>query len=137
MGKIIAIDFGMKRCGIAITDDLKIIASPLGFQDSATIFTFLSQLIKKEIVECIVIGEPRRLNYEMSTTTEIVHKFGDRLQQLYPSILIKYIDERLTSKIAQNTLIESGIGKKKRQEKGRLDAISATLILQTYLESPH
>jgi putative Holliday junction resolvase len=137
MGKILAIDFGTKRCGIAITDDLKIIASPLGVQDSAGIFTYLSQLLKKEAIDCIVIGEPRRLNYEMSITTEIVHKFGNRLQQLYPSIPIKYIDERLTSKIAQNTLVESGLGKKKRQEKGRLDVISATLILQTYLESPH
>lgn len=136
MGKILAIDFGIKRCGLAITDDLQIIASPLGFQDSATIFTFLSQLLLRENIECIVIGEPRRLNYEMSATTEMVHKFGDRLQKLHPHIAIKYVDERLTSKIAQSTLLDSGIGKKKRREKGRLDAISAALILQTYLESP-
>ena len=135
MGKILAIDFGMKRCGIAITDELKIIASPLPTQDSTKIITFLKNIVTKERIEKIILGEPKTLSNTFSTTTNMVHQFKNKLEELFPDIPIQLVDERLTSVIAQHTLLNSGIGKQKRQDKSKLDAIIATLILQSYLQS--
>jgi putative Holliday junction resolvase len=135
MGKVLGIDFGMKRCGIAITDELKIIASPLETVDSKIIITYLKQIVLKENIEKIVLGEPKRLNNEDSQTTLYVRQFAEKLKELFPHLAIQLVDERLTSKMAQHTLINSGLNKKQRRDKSRLDTISATLILQTYLQS--
>ena len=135
MGKILAIDFGLKRTGIAITDENKIIASGLTTVDSKEMMNFLIKLTKKEAIETIVLGEPKRLNNEDSHITANVRLLKEALEKQFPKITIKLIDERFTSKMAFQTMIDGGLKKKQRQDKGLIDEISATIILQSYLYS--
>jgi putative Holliday junction resolvase len=134
MGKFLGIDYGMKRTGIAITDDYKIIASPLTTVDTKDILNFLAELCKKEVIEAIVLGEPKYLNGTESEMTQNVHAFKLKLEKLLPTIPIHLEDEFYTSKIAADTMVRAGYKKKDRRDKRNLDKISAALILQSFME---
>ena len=133
MGKIVAIDFGLKRTGIAITDASNIIASPLTTVDSVNLMSYLIALVEKEKVATIVIGDPKRLNNEATHITENVYLLKEALEKQFPSLKIVLVDERFTSKIAFQSMLDNGMKKKQRQEKGMIDQISAAIILQSYL----
>lgn len=133
MGKIVAIDFGLKRTGIAITDASNIIASPLTTVDSIHLMTFLIETVKKENVTTIVMGDPKRLNNEATHITENVYLLKEALEKQFPTVKIELMDERFTSKMAFQSMIDNGMKKKQRQEKGMIDQISAAIILQSYL----
>ncbi|MFA5573897.1 MAG: Holliday junction resolvase RuvX [Brumimicrobium sp.] len=131
--RIIGIDFGLKRTGIAITDENNIIASGLTTVLSSELMTFLKKIVVEKNVGKIVLGEPKRLNMEDSHTSENVRLFKEALTKEFPDIEIIMMDERFTSKLAMDALIRGGVPKKKRREKGILDEVSATIILQSYL----
>ncbi|MCF6181130.1 Holliday junction resolvase RuvX [Lutibacter sp.] len=133
MGRILAFDFGTKRTGIAITDELQIIASGLTTVDTKKIFSFLTAYLKKENVELFIVGEPKQLNNTESESEQFIKPFILKLSQTFPKIPIKRVDERFTSKMAFQSMIDSGLKKKQRQNKALIDEISATLILQSYL----
>lgn len=133
MGKILAIDFGLKRTGIAITDASNIIASPLTTVDSIHLMTFLIDTVKKENVTIIVMGDPKGLNNEATHITENVYLLKEALEKQFPTVKIELMDERFTSKMALQSMIDGGMKKKQRQEKGMIDQISAAIILQSYL----
>lgn len=133
MGKIVAIDFGLKRTGIAITDASNIIASPLTTVDSVNLMSYLIALVEKEKVASIVIGDPKRLNNEATHITENVYLLKEVLEKQFPSLKIVLVDERFTSKMAFQSMLDNGMKKKQRQEKGMIDQISAAIILQSYL----
>lgn len=133
MARILAIDFGEKRTGIAITDELQLIASGLTTVNTKTIFSFLSDYLEKESVELFLVGEPKKLNNIPSDVEKHIAIFISKLTKSFPTIPIKRIDERFTSKMAFQTMIDSGLGKKKRRNKALIDEISATIILQSYL----
>ncbi|MFC4633406.1 Holliday junction resolvase RuvX [Dokdonia ponticola] len=133
MGRIIAIDYGTKRTGIAVTDELQIIASGLTTVDTKTLIPFLKEYIQKEKVEAMVIGEPKRMNNEASDVEADILRFRESVLKTFPDLKIIRQDERFTSKMAFQTMIDSGIGKKKRKNKALVDQISATIILQDYL----
>jgi len=135
MGKVLAIDFGLKRTGLAITDASKIIASGLTTVDSKELMNFLVGITQKENIEKIILGEPKRLNNEPSHITANVHLLKEALEKQFPTIPIQLIDERFTSKMAFQTMIDGGLSKKQRQNKALIDEISATIILQSYLAS--
>jgi putative Holliday junction resolvase len=135
MGKLVAIDFGLKRTGIAITDENQIIASGLKTVDSKDLMTFLKELISKDKIEAIVVGLPKRLNNEPTHITENVLLLKEALEKQFSTIQIHLLDERFTSKMAFQTMIDSGLSKKQRQNKGLIDEISATIILQSFMES--
>ncbi|MCO5249248.1 MAG: Holliday junction resolvase RuvX [Chitinophagales bacterium] len=135
MGKILAIDYGVKRVGLALSDEMKIFAFGHSTVDTKNIQQELKKLIEKEKIEKIVLGEPKRLNNEISETTQIVYRFRADLNKWFPSLDVVLVDERFTSKMAQNTIINSGLRKKARSNKALVDTISATIILQTYLET--
>ena len=135
MGRIIAIDYGKKRTGLAVTDPLKIIAGGLKTLPSHEVISFLAQYIKENEVETILLGEPRQMNYEFSENRQRVEIFKKQLQKTIHSIEIIMVDERFTSKLAHQTMIEAGLKKTKRQNKELVDELSAIIILQTYLES--
>jgi|SRR5690606_14086147 len=135
MAKIIGIDYGTRRVGIAETDDLQIIASALTTVSTIEIFKFLDAYCSKNSVEAAVIGLPVRSNGELNEVEEDILKFITKFSNKYPKIRIERINEAFTSKLAMQAMIQSGAGKKKRREKGNLDKISATLILQQYLEN--
>lgn len=134
MARILAFDFGEKRTGIAVTDELQLIASGLKTVETKNIFTFLDSYLSAEKVELIVIGEPKQMDYSVSESEELISKFIKKLTTIHPNILIKRVDERFTSKMAFQTMIDSGLSKGKRKNKALIDEISATIILQTYLE---
>ncbi len=133
MGRIIAIDYGTKRTGIAITDELQMIASGLTTVDTTVLLPFLKDYFEKEDVESMVIGEPKRMNNEPSDVENDILRFRESVLKTFPNLKIIRQDERFTSKMAFQTMIDSGIGKKKRQNKALVDQISATIILQDYL----
>jgi len=133
MGRIMAIDYGGKRCGIAITDESQIIASGLTTIDTKDILSWLKDYVSKEEVELFVVGEPKRLHGEPSESEKLIKPFLEKLNKLIPEIPVKRLDERFTSKMAFDTMIASGISKKKRRDKALVDQISATIILQDYL----
>lgn len=135
MGKIVAIDFGLKRTGLAITDELKIIAAPLTTVESNELMAFLRSLVQKDKIEAIVLGEPKRMNNEDTHISENVRLLREALVKEFPGQKIEMVDERFTSKMAAQSMVVSGMSKKKRQEKGTIDMISATIILQSYLDS--
>ena len=135
MGKIVAIDFGLKRTGVAITDENQIIASGLKTVDSKDLMTFLKELVSKDKIEAIVVGLPKRLNNEPTHITENVLLLKEALEKQFTTIQIHLLDERFTSKMAFQTMIDSGLSKKQRQNKGLIDEISATIILQSFMES--
>ncbi|WP_299523684.1 Holliday junction resolvase RuvX [uncultured Lutibacter sp.] len=134
MGRILAIDYGEKRTGIAITDELQIIASGLTTIDTKKIFSFLTDYLKNENVELFVVGEPKQMNNTESESAQFIKPFIIKLSQTFPKIPIKRVDERFTSKMAFQSMIDSGLKKKHRQNKALIDEISATIILQTYLQ---
>lgn len=134
MGRIIALDYGTKRVGIAVTDPMKIIASPLDTIHSADLIKFLETYISSEDVETLVIGLPKRLNNTDSDITQLIREFTVYMTRKFPQLKIENIDERFTSKIAFGAMIDGGLKKKKRQEKGTIDKLSATIILQSYME---
>ncbi len=130
-----AIDYGGKRTGIAVTDELQIIASGLTTVDTKELFSFLENYLKTEKVSKIIVGEPKRMNNEASTIAGVINTFVEKLSNLYPQIEIVRIDERFTSKIAFQTMIDSGLKKKQRRNKALVDEIAATILLQDYMSS--
>ena len=134
MGRIIAIDYGLKRTGLAVTDPEKIIASPLDVVPSAKCIDYLIKYIGREDVETLILGLPIDLQSRETHATKPVKKFASELANVFPEIPIHMVDERFTSKMALDTMIMSGAKKKDRRKKGNLDKISATIILQSYLE---
>ena len=134
MGRILSIDFGTKRCGIAVTDPERIIATGLTTVSTKDIFDFLEKYIAEETVDIIVLGDPKQLDGSENDVSAKVDRLASVLTKTYPNIKIDRIDERYTSKQAQETLILSNTKKKKRRDKSLLDKISATIILQTYLD---
>ncbi len=135
MGRIVAVDYGSKRVGLAATDPLKIIASPLGTFHSAEVIDFIAKYHESEGIETIVVGMPRTLANEETNATPLVKGFITLLKKKLPNLPIVTIDERFTSKIATQAMITGGMKKKDRRVKGNVDKISATLILQSYLDS--
>lgn len=135
MAKIIGIDYGTRRIGIAETDDLQIIASALTTVPTNEIYKFLDDYCAKNSVEAAVIGLPVRMSGELNEVEEDILRFIKKFSNKNPEIRIERINEAFTSKLAMQAMIQSGAGKKKRREKGNLDKISATLILQQYLEN--
>ena len=135
MAKAIGIDYGKKRIGIAISDSLPIIASVLTTIDTPNIFTFLKELLEKEEIDCFVVGEPRNLNNTATDSTAITEEFVVTLSKKHPQIPIKRIDERFTSKIAKQSILDAGIKKMKRRNKALVDKVSAVIILQSYLDT--
>ena len=134
MGKALGIDFGTKRTGIAITDAMQIIASGLTTVATHSLDDFISNLLKKEVIECFVVGDPKNLNGTATNCTVHVNAFVRRIEQKYPKIPIHQIDERFTSKIAKQSILASGVKKKVRRNKALVDQVSATIILQDYLD---
>lgn len=135
MGRIMAIDYGRKRCGVAVTDPLRIIANALTTVSTNELLTFILNYVKKETVDIIVIGEPKDMQNNPSESSRYIEPFIKQLKKNLSDIEIKRYDERFTSKIAFQTMIDAGLGKKKRQNKALVDTISATLILQSYMEA--
>ncbi|MDR0605239.1 MAG: Holliday junction resolvase RuvX [Bacteroidales bacterium] len=135
MGRILAIDYGMKRVGIAVTDTLQIIANGLTTVSVEEIFPFLKAYVQKENVELFIVGEPKQMNYTNSDASKYIEPFVKKLKKDFPDIPVKRVDERFTSKMAFQTMIDAGLNKKKRQNKALIDTISATIILQSYMES--
>jgi putative Holliday junction resolvase len=133
MARILAIDYGKKRSGLAVTDPLKIIASGLATVDTDQLVYFLKKYLASEEVELILLGHPKRLDGSDNDITPKVEKFGGQLQKLFPAIPVQLIDERFTSKMAFQAMIDSGLKKKDRQNKALIDEISATILLQGYL----
>ncbi len=135
MGRILAIDYGQKRVGVAATDELQIIASGVATVHVKDIWVFLKDYLEKEDVDCIVVGKPTDMKNRPSDSSRFVEPFVNKLKKTFPHIKIDRYDERFTSRIAQDTMLAGGLGKKKRQNKALVDTISATLILQSYMES--
>ncbi|MGM0613217.1 MAG: Holliday junction resolvase RuvX [Bacteroidota bacterium] len=136
MGRIVAIDYGRKRVGIAVTDPGKIIANSLTTVHSKDIFTFLKDYVNKEEVEGVVVGEAKQMDNSASESAEFIEPFVKKLKKTFPEIPVERVDERFTSKMALDAMIQGGTKKKDRQDKGRIDAVSATIILQSYMEKP-
>ena len=135
MAKALGIDYGKKRVGIAISDSLQIIASALTTINTPNIFTFLKDLLEKEEIDCFVVGKPKNLDGTTTDSTEITKEFVAKLSKKYPHISIKRIDERFTSKIAKQSILDAGIKKMKRRDKALVDKVSAAIILQSYLDA--
>lgn len=133
MARILSIDFGKRRTGIAITDELQIIASGLTTVETKVLLPFLKDYFAKEKVERVVIGEPKRLNNEPSEVVPLLNEFIKKFRTEFPEMPIERMDERFTSKMAFQTMIDSGLKKKQRQNKALVDEIAATIILQDYL----
>lgn len=134
MARILSLDFGKIRTGIAVTDELQIIASGLTTVSTKEIFKFLDTYLSNEKVELFVVGEPKQMNNQVSESEALILPFIKKLKNKFPAIPIKRVDERFTSKMAFQTMIDSGLNKKQRQNKALIDEISATIILQTYME---
>lgn len=132
--RILSIDYGKKRTGIAVTDPMQIIANGLETVETKDLETFLTSYMGKEEVETIVVGYPRQMDGEDSENMKRIQPFVNRLRKLFPDKKIEMYDERFTSVLAHKAMLASGIGKKARQNKGLVDKISATIILQEYLE---
>lgn len=133
MGRILAIDYGKKRTGIAVTDELQIIASGLTTVATSELIAFLEDYATRENVELFLVGLPKRLNNTASESEALIAPFLKNLEDKFPNIPMKRVDERFTSKMAFQTMIDSGLKKKQRQNKALVDEISATIILQSYL----
>lgn len=134
MPRIIAIDYGLKRTGLAVTDPLKIIANGLTTVESPKLINFLKDYFQREQVELIIIGEPKNWDDSDTHATPLVRKIIERLRREFPTIPIKTVDERFTSKMASRAMIDMGMKKKQRQNKALVDEIAATIMLQEYLE---
>ena len=135
MGRILAIDYGRKRTGIAVTDTLQLIANGLTTVPTHTLMDFLVKYMQTEQVERIVIGLPKQMNNEPSENMKYIQPFVNALRNKMPDMPVEFFDERFTSVLAHQTMLEGGLKKKARQNKGLVDEISATIILQSYMES--
>ena len=135
MGRLIGIDYGAKRVGIAVTDPLQMIASPLDAVPTNDIINFLKKYLAEELVDAFIIGMPKNTLNESTHATPLVVNFKKILTSNFPNTPIHEVDERFTSKMALNAMIEGGSKKKDRQQKGNIDKISAAIILQSYMES--
>lgn len=134
MPRILSIDYGLKRTGLAVTDPLKIIATGLTTVESKQLISFLKNYFSKEEVELIIIGEPKNLDDTDTHATPLVKKIIKELQKNFPLIAVQTVDERYTSKMAGRAMIEMGLKKKQRQNKALKDEIAATIMLQEYLQ---
>lgn len=137
MGRFLAIDYGTKRTGLAVTDPMQIIASGLTTVNTKELLNFLKDYVSKESVETIVVGLPKQMDNTASESEVYIQKFLTQLEKALPEIPVIRVDERFTSKMAFQTMIDSGLKKKQRKNKALVDEISATLILQSYLSSVH
>jgi putative Holliday junction resolvase len=137
LARVLAIDFGKIRTGIAVTDELKIIASGLTPVNTSDLLSFLKEYTSKEKVELFLMGLPKQMNNSESESEALILPFLKKMEKLFPQIPMKRIDERFTSKMAFQTMIDSGMKKKQRRNKAMVDEISATIILQSYLYSQH
>lgn len=135
MGRVLAIDYGTKRTGIAVTDALRIIATPLETVATQELINFLKAYLQKETVDEFVVGMPKTLKNEDSAIAPLVRKFVEELKKTFPDKPVHLADERFTSSIAMRAMIDGGMKKKDRQEKGNVDKISATIILQSFLDA--
>jgi len=135
LARILSIDYGQKRTGLAVTDPLQLIAGGLATVSTSELFEWLKAYLAKEPVERIIIGEPRQPNGQPSENLARVQQFVNRWKKAMPAVPIEYYDERFTSVLAHQAMIDGGLKKKARQNKGLVDEISATIILQDYLES--
>lgn len=135
MARILSIDYGRKRTGLAVTDPLQIVAGGLATVPTAELFDWLKNYLAREPVERIVIGEPRQLNGEPSENLERVRAFVNRWRKAMPDVPIEFFDERFTSVLAHQAMIDGGLKKKARQNKGLVDEISATIILEDYMRA--
>ena len=134
MGRILAIDYAQKRVGFAVTDELRICAGALDAIHVSKAFEFLQNYLQTENVDIVVIGEPKKLDNTASDSTRFIEPFVQRVRKAFPDLEIVRVDERFTSKMAFQTMIDAGLKKKERQNKALVDRISATLILQSYLQ---
>ena len=134
MGRILAIDYGKKRVGIAVTDSLQIIASPLSTLPAGEVENFLREYLSREQVDEFVVGFPVQMNNLPSESVKYIEPFLNRLKRLFPNIPVHLIDERFTSKMAQRIILDSGVKKKERMDKSITDRVSASLLLQSYME---
>ena len=135
MTKVLGIDYGEKRVGVAISDSLQIIASSLTTIETKQFFLFLIELLQKEDIDRFVVGEPKNLDGSATDSTEMTENFVEKLSIKYPNIPIKRIDERFTSKIAKQSILDAGTKKSKRRDKRLVDKVSAAIILQSHLDS--
>jgi putative Holliday junction resolvase len=133
MARILAIDYGQKRTGIAVTDELQIIASGLTTVNTNELISFLKEYVSKENVELFLVGEPKQKDGSASEVEMLIVPFLKKLKKEFPDIKIERLDERFTSKLAFRTMIDGGLKKKQRQNKALIDEISATIILQDFL----
>lgn len=134
MGRLLAIDYGLKRTGLAVTDPLQIIATPLDTIETPALLSFLQAYSKKESVDEFIVGMPKTLSNEDSAIAPMVRKFIEVLKGQFPTTPVHLADERFTSSMAMKAMIEGGMKKKDRQVKGNVDKISATIILQSFLD---
>ena len=134
--RIMAFDYGTKRVGIAVTDPMKLIASSLTTLHPDKIWSFLEEYLRTEEIETFVIGKPLQMDGTASQSAQHILGFSRKLKKAYPQIPIVEIDERFTSKMASQVILQSGVNKQKRRDKGLVDSVSATIILQTYMDSP-
>lgn len=134
MGRIIAIDYGQKRVGVAVTDELQMIATALNTIPSSTVFSFLKKYLDENVVDCIVVGLPLTLQNNPSESSRFIEPFVKQLIKNFPTIKVERIDERFTSKMASAAIMESGAKKKDRRDKSLIDKVSAVIMLQSYLE---
>ena len=134
MGRILAIDYGRKRCGIAVTDTLQLIATGLKTVPAAELMDFLKQYTQKEQVDMFVVGYAKHLDATDSESMQYIRPFVKKLGEEFPQTPVEMIDERFTSKIAFQAMIDGGLKKKQRQDKALIDTVSATIILQSYME---
>lgn len=135
MSKILALDFGLKRTGLALSDESQLFAFGLKTIDSKTLMDELKVLVEKEKLSEIVIGEPKRLDASDSHITQNVRLLKEAIQKNFPQLLVSLLDERFTSKMASAAIAQSGLKKKDREQKGLIDTVSATIILQDYLQT--
>ncbi|WP_124981105.1 Holliday junction resolvase RuvX [Nonlabens xiamenensis] len=134
MARVLAIDYGKKRTGIAVTDPLQIIASGLQTVSTGELNGFLERYLQEEEVSTIVIGEPKQMDYTDSELGGEINAFAEAVQLKFPNVLVERVDERFTSKMAHASMLASGMKKKQRRNKALVDEIAATIILQTYLD---
>ena len=135
MSRILAIDYGKKRTGIAVTDAMQIIAGGLATVPTHELLPFVLNYVKEEPVERIVIGMPKRMNHQESENAERIKPFANILKKRLPDIPVEFVDERFTTVLAHRTMLEAGLKKKDRRNKALVDEVSATIILQSYMES--
>jgi putative Holliday junction resolvase len=135
MGRILAIDYGKKRTGLAVSDPMKMIAGGLTTLSSPDVIVFIKEYMEKEDVDLIILGEPRQLNYEPSENGQRVEIFKKNLIRAIPSVTVAMVDERFTSALAHQAMLQGGLKKKDRRNKELVDELSAVILLQSYLET--